>query len=64
MAADALGAVPAGPDEPDAVHEARAAAVAGSTPGTMVVATPPGDREPVVRRRPAGVTVLTVLVSL
>jgi hypothetical protein len=41
------------PDEPGEVHEARAAAaaaVAGSTPGTMVVATPPGDRELVVHR--------------
>jgi hypothetical protein len=34
------------PDEPDAVHEARAACAAvvvGSTPGTMVVATPEND---------------------
>ncbi|WP_460443055.1 hypothetical protein [Amycolatopsis stemonae] len=41
------------PDEPDAVHEARAACAAvvvGSTPGTMVVATPPGRRELVVHR--------------
>ncbi|WP_372665372.1 Na+/H+ antiporter subunit E [Amycolatopsis kentuckyensis] len=41
------------PDEPDAVHEARAAcaaAVVGCTPGTMVVATPPHDRELVVHR--------------
>jgi multisubunit Na+/H+ antiporter MnhE subunit len=41
------------PDEPDAVHEARAACAAvvvGSTPGTMVVATPPDDRELVVHR--------------
>jgi hypothetical protein len=44
------------PDEPDAVHLARAACAAvvvGSTPGTMVVATPendPADRELVVHR--------------
>ncbi|MEV6648602.1 Na+/H+ antiporter subunit E [Amycolatopsis sp. NPDC051371] len=44
------------PGEPDAVHEARAACAAlvvGSTPGTMVVATPenaPADRELVVHR--------------
>lgn len=41
------------PDEPEAVHHARvaaAAAVVGSTPGTMVVATPPDDRELVVHR--------------
>lgn len=34
------------PEEPDTVQEARAAAAAvvvGSTPGTMVVATPPGE---------------------
>ncbi|SFW81242.1 Na+/H+ antiporter subunit E [Amycolatopsis australiensis] len=41
------------PDEPGAVQDARAACAAvvvGSTPGTMVVATPPGDRELVVHR--------------
>ena len=41
------------PDEPEPVHEARAACAAvvlGSTPGTMVVASPPGERELVVHR--------------
>ncbi|WUV13337.1 Na+/H+ antiporter subunit E [Amycolatopsis sp. NBC_01488] len=41
------------PDEPDAVHAARAACAAvvvSSTPGTMVVATPPGDHALVVHR--------------
>jgi multisubunit Na+/H+ antiporter MnhE subunit len=41
------------PDEPGAVHEARAACAAvvvGSTPGTMVVASPPDGRELVVHR--------------
>lgn len=41
------------PAEPSAVHQARtacAAVVVGSTPGTMVVATPPGRRELVVHR--------------
>ncbi|WIY00114.1 Na+/H+ antiporter subunit E [Amycolatopsis mongoliensis] len=41
------------PDEPGAVHEARAACAAvvvGSTPGTMVVASPPDHRDLVVHR--------------
>lgn len=41
------------PAESENVHEARlavAAAVVGSTPGTMVVATPPGERRLVVHR--------------
>jgi multisubunit Na+/H+ antiporter MnhE subunit len=41
------------PREPESVHEARlavAAIVVGCTPGTMVIAAPPGERRLVVHR--------------